>query len=201
MMKVLIVAITLLTAIRPCSAQENAEDNAGYLRGKAEAQRDIQSGTVKVKTYGLAGSWITTYGRLLKDRHGINLDTVAGCCVTHELVDEVRGYNEISEAFIVKAHGTNFLSSVQDASQKLHDREYSIKKAHLLGLSSGKGGENEFVIQMHNRGLFTCEIGDDICGFTVMTYDQKQKALLVQDPVSSNMFWITSDKDKSRTLP
>ncbi len=201
MMRVLLVLIALLTATQLCPAENNAEDTTDYRRGKAEAEHDIQHKTVRIKTYGLPTSWRETYARLLNERYGIQLETVAGCCVTHELVDEVRGYNEVSQAFIIKTHGTNFLSSVQDDARKLHDREDSIKTAQLLGLSSGKNGENEFVIQTKDRGLVTCRTGDEIRGFTVTRYDEEKEALLVLDSATSNTLWITSGKDKSRTSP
>ena len=38
--------------------------------------------------------WFQDYVMLLRDRHGIEIEGVAGCCVTEAFAAEVEGYNE-----------------------------------------------------------------------------------------------------------
>ncbi len=64
--------------------------------GRAEAERDIVSGTMKWKIYGhLAGVTPTdeTARAKLWKQFGINLEVIAFCIVTNELIEHAKRYN------------------------------------------------------------------------------------------------------------
>jgi hypothetical protein len=79
-----------------------------YELGRAEARRDVAAGFLMLKSYGLASPRSRKYTKTLRTPVEIPVQAVAGCVVTEDLVERVRGYNEVMEAEIQRriANGT-----------------------------------------------------------------------------------------------
>jgi len=89
-----------------------------YLNGRAVAQMDIQSGRLMVRTYGLPVPWFALYASNLASRYHIELRPAAGDVVTDALLENVKGYNEISEAEIDRRYGPGLLQRVAKESEQ-----------------------------------------------------------------------------------
>ena len=97
---------------------------AAYYNGKIEARLDLLRGEYNIRSYGASGAWREKYREILLREYGVNLVEVAGCIVTDELVEEVRGYNEVSEAAIERRYGQGTLERVWHRARQEHDREW-----------------------------------------------------------------------------
>lgn len=92
-----------------------------YEQGQREARADLAAGKLVLKSYGLPAPAFYEYRDILRHEYGIEIDRVAGCIVTPELEEEVRGYEEIMNAAIEARFGANFLEQVwARAEQRLH---------------------------------------------------------------------------------
>ncbi|HXF09268.1 MAG TPA: hypothetical protein VN625_00695 [Desulfuromonadaceae bacterium] len=95
------------------------EDPAkAYSDGRAEAEKDVKSGKLIVKTFGLPAPWREIYRTNLMKRYKIQLQTVAGCVVTEAEMKKVYGYNQVSGAEIGRRYGTNLLNKVANEAEK-----------------------------------------------------------------------------------
>ena len=94
------------------------DPKAPYLNGRAVAQMNIQNGRLIVRTYGLPEPWFALYSSNLITRYHIELRPVAGDLVTDTLLENVKGYNEISEAEIDRRYGTGILDRVAKESEQ-----------------------------------------------------------------------------------
>ena len=79
-----------------------------YQRGREEAAKDAAAKKIIIKTYGLPSANTFKYAEYLRDKYGIEYQN-AGCVVTAEFINYVKGYNEISEAAIKREFGDNVL--------------------------------------------------------------------------------------------
>lgn len=96
-----VMALSLTLGCAGCSGPEAA--------GIANADRDIQSGILRFKTYGLHSPSHEYYERLMNQRLGVEFQPVAGCEVDDQLKRSVDGYNrrimqEIDKRFGQGAH-------------------------------------------------------------------------------------------------
>lgn len=66
------------------------------LRGAAAAWVDASRGHYEVKVYGLPNPWDWRAAALARERHGVEVNAVAGCVVTESLVSYVDAYNSVS---------------------------------------------------------------------------------------------------------
>ncbi|MCE9560834.1 MAG: hypothetical protein K8U57_02145 [Planctomycetes bacterium] len=83
--------------------------------GRTEAERDIIAGTMKWKIYGYSAG-LTTRDKVAKekmqDRFGVELEAVAQCEVTDELIEHATGYNERIREEVEGRHGVNAIRQV-----------------------------------------------------------------------------------------
>ena len=92
---------------------------AWQAEGRTEAERDIAAGAMKWKIYGhMAG--LTTgdiaFARLMRERYGVEVEAVAQCVVTDELVHRAEGYNaRISDELDAK-FGSDAVKRLRDDS-------------------------------------------------------------------------------------
>jgi len=68
--------------------------------GCAEARRDLRLGLLRLKGYGLASRPSRPYTEGLRTPVEVPVQAVAGCVVTEELIEQVRGYNAVMETEI-----------------------------------------------------------------------------------------------------
>jgi hypothetical protein len=121
-MRQLILSLPLcVVAFLPCGCSKEQDPailetdsrSAAWQEGKAEADRDIKAGVLRIKIYGLPGPGEAEYQQLLKERLGVELARVAGCCVTVDLTESVRGYNERMTAMIEQRFGQGALTRIE----------------------------------------------------------------------------------------
>jgi hypothetical protein len=113
-----LVLATLLLSVLGC--------NNPAAKGEAEAERDIAAGTLKIKTYGLPVPWRPKAGQLLEDQLGVRLETVAGCVVTDELTENVRGYNSRMKREIAARFGPNAVDEIFKEAEEEYQREHAV---------------------------------------------------------------------------
>jgi hypothetical protein len=71
---------------------------AASIRGRMAARFDVRHGHYMVLAYGLPPAWRSEYARLLKERYGIEVHTVAFCIVSEDLRSYADSYDEVSSA-------------------------------------------------------------------------------------------------------
>ena len=74
-------------------------------RGRWKAQSDLRQGHVALLTYGLEPPQRRVIARLLRERYGVELRTVAGDIVSEDLTAYVRAYNEVMQTAINNKFG------------------------------------------------------------------------------------------------
>jgi hypothetical protein len=119
-----------------CSRQESSpmpdlfgdgDPRAAYRDGRAEAQKDIASGKIILKSYGLPVPWSEAYRSNLLSQYQIVSRPVAGCAVTKTLVERVKGYNEIAKAEIERRYGTGVVQRVAREAELAWQRRQTNK--------------------------------------------------------------------------
>ena len=68
------------------------------LRGQLAAHYDVARGHQLQLIYGLPSLMDPVYARVLRERYGIEMRTVAGCIISTSLRSYADGYNEVSVA-------------------------------------------------------------------------------------------------------
>jgi len=83
-----------------------------YKTGRELAERDIAAGNLSLKGYGPPRpAWHRDYVKLLKERHGIEVVGVAGCTVTPEFSEEVKGYNDRMNQEVASRFGADVFNN------------------------------------------------------------------------------------------
>ena len=130
----LMISFSLLVVTAGCSPKSGPTTtdtghvkpaSSDYLAGKNEAQRDIQSGQLIIKTYGLPQPWSGVYSSNLLSRYQVTLRYVAGCDATTKLAENVQGYNEAAEAELNKRYGADLLDRVAKESARQYAARFT----------------------------------------------------------------------------
>ncbi len=87
--------------------------------GKAEAQRDVAQGKLRLLGYGLPAPWASEFNRILKDRYGIEHVYVAGCVVTDEIIQHTNAYNAVSMEAAKRKFGNDIFEKAEREAE--HD--------------------------------------------------------------------------------
>ena len=88
----------VIASIALLAALAEAWSAAASMRGRMAARFDIRHGHNIVLAYGLPPAWRSEYDRLLKERYGIEVRTVAFCIVSEDLRSYADSYDEVSAA-------------------------------------------------------------------------------------------------------
>jgi hypothetical protein len=91
-----------------------------YLRGKEDAQGDLERGELNFKTAGRQGSYAGHWNRILQERFDIQLVWAVGCTASEEEFGYVRGYNEIASQAIQERFGINILEETRAEAMKAY---------------------------------------------------------------------------------
>ena len=75
-----------------------------YQKGKTDATNDVAKGVLIIRRYGLTAGIAPESLKKLKEKYGIVYYDY-GCIVTPNLIEYVKGYNEISQAEIKRKYG------------------------------------------------------------------------------------------------
>jgi hypothetical protein len=131
MKRVILIPVAAAGALAAALALYLHEPAAERARreGEAEAERDIQAGSLKLKTCGYPAPWASEWARLLEDRLGVEEECVAGCCVTEELVANIRGYDGRMEREIKRRFGNTALYDIAAEAQARHEDAGEKKEA------------------------------------------------------------------------
>jgi hypothetical protein len=114
-----VVVVLAATAVLGC------DDSKAKWRaeGRAQAESDIAVGKLCVKTYGLPAPWSQKYEALVKEKYGVEFDTVAGCVVSDELVERTAGYNEPMLREIRRQFGPDALEKLTEEARARHEQK------------------------------------------------------------------------------
>ena len=77
-----------------------------YVRGRADAHRDIRDGHLTIEVSGFGAGAVE---KPLKERFGVETRVVAGCVVDDAILGHERGYNVVSAAEIKRRAGVDIL--------------------------------------------------------------------------------------------
>jgi hypothetical protein len=81
---------------------------AAYVRGRADARRDIRDGQLIIEVSGF-GAGATGIEKILKDRYGVETRVVADCLVDDRILGHQWGYNVVAGAEIKRRSGVDIL--------------------------------------------------------------------------------------------
>lgn len=94
--------------------------SASYLSGRRQAEEDVKRGVYVIRRLGLdppsVGTWPSKtelYRSILTDRYQIRSENWYGCIIGEVEIDEVKGYNEVSQKAIENRFGEGFLANVE----------------------------------------------------------------------------------------
>lgn len=91
---------------------------AAYQRGMLAARWDHARGHFEIQVYGYPPEWRDDYARLLHERFGVEVNTVAACVVTDELGRYVDGYNAVSQSGSVARFGKDIFAECEVDARK-----------------------------------------------------------------------------------
>ncbi len=83
--------------------------------GRAEAERDIAAGTMKLKIYGYMAGFrdVDRVARVnLRDQLGLELEAVNQCLIDRELAERADGYNDRIQQEVEARHGVGAIEQV-----------------------------------------------------------------------------------------
>jgi len=119
-MKTMLLLIPLL-ALMGCSMDSDFSWSA-YQRGVADAKKEIAEGRLALESFGYPPPWLGTYRRILRERHGIEERSVAGCVVDAEIISHARGFNEVMRREIHKKWPADIFDKAEKEAAAQHER-------------------------------------------------------------------------------
>lgn len=87
-------------------------------RGRLSARFDVWRGHYRVLAYGLPSPWRPEYTKLLRERYGIEVHTVALCIVSETLRAYADSYNEVSAAAANRKFGHDVFKECAEVANK-----------------------------------------------------------------------------------
>jgi hypothetical protein len=95
-------------------------------RGRLSAHFDVWRGHYTVLAYGLPSPWRPEYTRLLRERYGIEVHTVALCIVSETLVSYANSYNEVSVTASNRKFGRDVFKECAETASKNWERQRTL---------------------------------------------------------------------------
>jgi len=93
---------------------ELVRENTAQTRGRLAAHFDVWRGHYVVLAYGLPPPTRPEYAKLLRQRYGIEVRTVALCMVSETLTSYADSYNEVSAAAANRKFGHDVFKECAD---------------------------------------------------------------------------------------
>ncbi len=84
----------------------------GYNEGKAEAQRDLEQGKIKLQVKGMPIEGEESLFANIHKKYAIELNRIASCEITAVIDGYWLGYNEVMESCIEQRFGAGFLEKI-----------------------------------------------------------------------------------------
>ncbi|NQZ60306.1 MAG: hypothetical protein HRT88_22900 [Lentisphaeraceae bacterium] len=126
---ILIISCFLCGLLYADNLQERKEEalkkkskilNAGSEEGKNRALNDLKNGIYRLEVYGKPAKYRKYYIQILKEKHNIIIDPVAGCIIRTMILNHAKEYNKIMVLEIKNKFGNDVLSKAQiDAENKI----------------------------------------------------------------------------------
>jgi hypothetical protein len=88
------------------------------LRGNLAARYDLARGKHRILNFGLPPLWLPEYARLLRERFGVELDAVAGCTVSQQLVSYGEAYDKVTAAAAIRKYGHDIFRECAEEAEK-----------------------------------------------------------------------------------
>jgi hypothetical protein len=104
---------------------ETPASGAAIALGEKEAKNDLGQGKLAVESYGKPVIFRETYQKLLKQRYGIEVRTVAGCAVDDQIAGHAEGYNKAMNAEIQKRFGADVFERTLKEAGEIHRKSGS----------------------------------------------------------------------------
>jgi hypothetical protein len=101
---------------------------AAPIRGLMAANFDVRRGHYKILVYGLPVAWRSEYVRLLKERYGIETQTVALCIVSEALRSYSDNYNAVSTSAANRKFGHDVFEECAETATKNWEHGAAPKK-------------------------------------------------------------------------
>ena len=98
-----------------------------YEIGKQEAEVTIKQNKLGWKHFGEPQAHDALFKQILKDEYQIDLLIVAGCRVTEELLQNVKGYNEVMKIDILKHFGKDVLPLAEAKAKQQYEDNKKMK--------------------------------------------------------------------------
>ena len=97
-------------------------------RGRLSARFDLWRGHYRVLAYGLPSPWRPEYAKLLRERYGIEVHTIALCIVSETLRSYADSYNEVSAPAATRKFGHDVFKECAEVASK----DWEIQRATRL---------------------------------------------------------------------
>ena len=94
---------------------------SAYAAGRAEAERDLETGRLVVEDFGFPRKGQEEYVAILKQRYGIEVRRVAGDIVEFKPYGHAFGYNDMSEPEIKRRFGDDVLEKAAAEAAQHYD--------------------------------------------------------------------------------
>jgi hypothetical protein len=94
---------------------------AAPIRGNLAARFDLARGRYRILNFGLPPGWLSEYARLLRDGYGVELDPVAGCVVSHQLVSYVEAYDNVSATAAIRKYWHDIFKECAEEAEKKYE--------------------------------------------------------------------------------
>ena len=126
MKRIVVVTVCLMSVLVGCTSKQQPQAVSAqtpYEMGKSEAQASLSQNKLGWKQYGQPMAHDNLFKQVLKEDYNIDLLIVAGCRVTEDLIQNVKGYNEIMKAEIMKRLQKDVISLAEaKAKQQFEDQ-------------------------------------------------------------------------------
>jgi hypothetical protein len=83
-----------------------------YKEGKAEAQRDLEQGKIKLRVKGMPIEGEEKLFANIHKKYAIELYRIGGCVISAEIDGYWLGYNEVMNSVIEQQYGAEFLERI-----------------------------------------------------------------------------------------
>jgi len=113
----MILVVAGVIWVAGCATEPSAVDESSAssrVAGAEEARRDIAAGRLELHAWGLATPQRSAFGRVLRERLGVHLREVAGCCVGGDELNQIQAYNRVMTAEIERRFGPGVVARLRD---------------------------------------------------------------------------------------
>ena len=95
------------------------DEHESPLDAEGEARHDIAAGRLALRTYGLPAYWARDYRRLLRERLGVELRSVAGCLIDSKVAGDTFLYNRVMTEEIERRFGAGILKHLEEEAEAM----------------------------------------------------------------------------------